>query len=185
MPSHIATPYHQNIPLLNLRPLPFQRLLYLFNRNLMPAHRTWRFPILLFIPPQPVAKHASSNYSTPLAPVMRSVGNRLRRLFMRKPVPVCLSSLMRKVLQAVPLRTSLGVDMQLIVVRAYFGKLFEVDLFLFERFAGKARELYVMQFPVELDVLASCDLFGSGAHYRRREEIDCWYVLDGGELDVC
>ena len=50
MPSNISAPDHQDISLLQCRSLPLQRLLDLYNRNLMSRHRQRRFPILLFIP---------------------------------------------------------------------------------------------------------------------------------------
>lgn len=70
---------------------------------------------------------------------------------------------MCKVLQRIPLRACLCVDVEFIIVCAEGGEGGEVDLFLGKGLAVEARELDVVEFPVELDGLARTDFFAGGA----------------------
>lgn len=67
------------------------------------------------IPAQPVDKDSSSDDASSLTPVMNAVLRRLRSLLVRKSVVVHPRLLVCKVLQAVPLRTRLRVDVDLII----------------------------------------------------------------------
>ena len=69
---------------------------------------------------------------------------------------------MGKVLQAVPLRTGLCVDVDLIVHGTKFRKFLEIDLLLMELLAAETWELNIMQRPIQLDAFARADLPRSG-----------------------
>jgi hypothetical protein len=148
VPPHIPTPNHQDIALPERRPLPLQRLLNLLNRNFMPTHRARSRSLLLLIPSQPVTQHTASHNPALLAPVVRAVRISSARLFVCESVVVLLTRLVRKVLQAIPLRSGLRVNVHLVIHSAEVGEVTEVDLLLVELFAIETGELHVVKFPV-------------------------------------
>jgi hypothetical protein len=78
---------------------------------------------------------------------MDAILRRLRSLLMRETIVVHPRLLVCKVLQAVPLRARLCVDVNLVIQRRE-TKRRQVHYFLFERLSTEARELYVLQAPV-------------------------------------
>ena len=173
MPLHITAPYHQDITLLQLRPLPLQSLLNLHDWYLMPRHS--RRCLLLFdfsVPRQPIAQYSSPNNTTPLTPVVRSIRVRVRSFFVREAVVVRAAGLVGKVLETVPLRARLRIDVHLIVHSLPLCEVGEVDLLLVELLAVEAGELYIVERPVELDVLAGTDFLGGGLDDGGGEEVD-------------
>lgn len=162
VPPNVPTANHEDVSLLQGRSLPLQRLFNLHNRNLMPRHSRWCLPVLFLIPPHPITQNSSPYDATPLTPVMRSISVRLRGFRVRQPVIVCAAGLVGEMLETVPLRTGLCVDVHLVVHSLPVREVREVDLLLMELFAAEARELHVVKRPVELNVLAGADFFGGG-----------------------
>jgi len=124
----------------------------------MSRDRARRLPVLLLVPSQPVTKHAPSNNAASLAPVVRSVGIRLSSLFVREAIVVSLGCLMSEVFQTIPLRSGLGVDVDLIIHGDEFREVSEVDFLLVELLAVEARELDIVEWPVKLNAFAGSDL---------------------------
>ena len=89
---------------------------------------------------------------------MRSVGIRLSSLFVRETIVVSLGCLVSEVLQAIPLRSGLGIDVDFIVHGNEFREIGEVDFLLVEFLAVEARKLDIVERPVELDAFARSDL---------------------------
>lgn len=103
---------------------------------------------------------------------MRPIRIRCPRLFMRQPIIVLLACLVGEMLQAIPLRARLRVDVHFIVHGAELAKVSKINLLLCELFSVEAGELDVVKRPVELDALACCDLAGGGEHDGWGEEVD-------------
>ena len=122
------------------------------------------------IPAQPIDQDASSDYPTSLAPIVDTVLVRRRGLLVGEPVVVHPRLLVRKVLQAIPLRARLRVDIHLIVQRCE-PQPRQIHHLLLERLPAEARELHVLQSPVELDVLAGADLVGGAPDYIWCEQV--------------
>jgi len=111
----------------------------------MSRHRTWcLLPVLLFIPTKPVAKHTSSNNATSFAPLVRTVRDAVGCLFMRETIVIHAACLMREMLQAIPLRTSLSVDVKFVIVRTELGEVRKIDLLLLELFSVEPWKLHVV-----------------------------------------
>lgn len=157
VPPHVTTPDDHDISRPRLRPLPLQSLLQLLNRNAMRADRTRRLSLLLLKPAQPINQDTAPDDTTPLAPVVDAVRITLERILMRQSVVVLARGLVRTVLQRVPLRAGLGVDVDL-VVHADKADCLEINLLLVEVFAAEAGELDIVEGPVELDMLTRLDL---------------------------
>ena len=87
---------------------------------------------------------------------MDTILRRRRSLLVRKPIIIHPRLLMRKMLQAIPLRPALRVDIHLIVQRREpeSGKIHNL---LLKRLPAKPRELDILQPPIELNVLARAD----------------------------
>lgn len=79
---------------------------------------------------------------------------------MRETVIIRLRRLVREMLQAIPLRASLRVYADFVVVGAEGGEIGEVDAGLGKGFAAEAGELHVVEGPIELDVCAGGDFAG-------------------------
>jgi hypothetical protein len=154
VPSHISTPDHQDITLSQRGPLPLQGLRNLFNRNLVPRHWIRRLAILLLVPPHPIAQHTSSDNTTLLAPVVRSIRVGRTRLLVRQTIVIHLTRLVSEVLQTIPLRASLCIDVHFVVHCAKIAERAKVNLFLVEFLAIESGKLDIVQFPVELDTLS-------------------------------
>lgn len=138
----------------------------------MPRHSQRRLPVLLFVPPQPITQHSSSHDATPLTPIVRAVCIGVFCFFVRQSVVVLTAGLMCEMLQTIPLRAGLCVDVNLVIHGLPIGKVRKVDLFLVKLLPAKARELHVVQRPVELDVFAGADLFGGSLDDRGGEKVD-------------
>lgn len=136
--------------------------------------------------PHPVAQHAAPHNPASLAPIVRTIPVRVHGFFVRKTVVVSTAGLVGEMLETVPLRAGLRVDVDFIVHCLPVCKVREVDFLLVELFAAEAGELHVVQGPVELDVFPCADLFGGSLDHSRGEQVDCWWGLvvldsvDGG-----
>lgn len=178
VPPHISRANQEYIALPGLCALPRKRSLDLLNGNLMSGHCTrGRFSRRLFVPAQPVAQHAAAHNPTSLAPHMRAVGNAFLGLGVRQPVVIHACFLVCKVLEAVPLRACLRIDVDLIVVCDEGGEIGEINVLLLEGLAVEAWILHVVQFPVELDRLAGLDFLGCGFDDAGCEQVDCCVLL--------
>jgi hypothetical protein len=115
---------------------------------------------------------------------------------------------MRKMLQTIPLRPGLRINIHLIVQRREPQPSKIHDLLL-KRLPAKPRELYILQPPIELDVLACADFVGGATDYIGGQEVegsdlvvvaifveeapeaalglalDFGQLVEGGELEVC
>lgn len=116
------------------------------------------------LPTQPVNQDSSSDNTTSLTPIVDAVLNRLRSLFVREAIVVHPRLLVRKVLQAIPLRARLRVDVHL-VVQSREAKPGQIHDLLLESLPTETGELHVLQPPVKLDVLAGADLVGGAADH--------------------
>lgn len=94
------------------------------------------------------------------------------RFLMRQTIVVPRRRLMRKVLQAIPLRPRLCVDVDLVIHGLEAQRRIQVNLLLCELFAAEARELDVVEGPVELEVFAGLDLVACGLDDGGREDVD-------------
>jgi len=77
---------------------------------------------------------------------------------MGQAVVVLPTRLVGEMLQAVPLRAGLRVDGDFVVHGTKFGEVAEINFLLMQLLAVEARELNIVQRPVELDALAGADL---------------------------
>jgi hypothetical protein len=128
-------------------------------------------PYFLYVP-NPIAQHASAHNSASFTPVVCSISVRMRCFFVSQAIVILLTGLVGKVLQAVPLRAGLRVDVHFIVHGCPVCEVGKVDFLLVELLAAEAGELHVVQRPVELHVLARADLFGGGLDNSGGEEVD-------------
>jgi hypothetical protein len=144
----------------------------------MSRYRAWCLALLLLIPTKPVTKHTSSNDTTSFAPLMRTVRDTVSCLFMREAIVVHAARLVREVLQTIPLRSSLSVDVKFVIVGTEIGKVCKVDLLLLELFAIESGELNVVELPVKLDVLSGANFFRRRFHDSRGEEVDSYRASD-------
>lgn len=173
MPPHVSASDDHDVARSSSRPLPLQRRLQVLYCDLMARHRARRLSVMRFIPPQPVYEHTSAHDATALTPVMDSVRVGPRGFLVGQAVVVLLGSLVREMLQAVPLTSRLSVDIELVVHGLKVERLIQVDLRLAELFAVEARELDIVERPVELDVFAGLDLAGGSLDDGGGEEVDC------------
>lgn len=141
----------------------------------MSRHGTWYLLALgLLVPPHPITQHASTYDPASLAPIMRAVCHTLCCFLVRKPIVIGARGLMRKVLEAVPLRAGLCVDGDFVVVCDERREGAKVNVRLGKGLAAEAGELYVVEFPVELDALARAYFLRCGFDDRGREKVDGW-----------
>jgi hypothetical protein len=162
----------------------------------------------MLLPAQPIDQDAPSDDTASLAPVVDAVLGRSRSLFVREPVIVHPRLLMRKMLQAIPLRPALRVDIHLIIQRREpeSGKIHNL---LLKRLPAKPGELHILQPPIELDVLARADFVRGAPDDVGGQEVegpdlvvvavfveeapeaalglalDSGQLVEGGELEVC
>jgi hypothetical protein len=116
------------------------------------------------IPAQPIDQDTSANDTAAFAPIMDAVLGTRGSLLMGKAIVVHPRLLMCKVLQAIPLRSALSVNIDLVVQRRE-PKPSKVHNLLLESLSPKARELHILQPPVELHVLAGADLVRGAPDY--------------------
>lgn len=114
---------------------------------------------------------------------MRAISIVLCRFRMSKTVVVHAAGLVCKVFQTVPLRARLSIDVDFVVHCLPVREVREVDLLLVELLAAEARELNVVQWPVELDMFASADFLRGSLDYSGSEEIDSLQVSAVGALE--
>lgn len=103
---------------------------------------------------------------------MRAVGDAVGRLLVCESVVVGACGLVGKVLEAVPLRAGLCVDVNFVVICNEWREGVEVNVFLLQLPAVETGELRVVEFPVELDAFTGLDFFRCGFYYRGGEEVD-------------
>ena len=95
---------------------------------------------------------------------MDTILRRRRSLLMGKPIIIHPRLLMRKMLQAIPLRPGLRININFIVQRRE-PQPRQIHNLLLESLPAESRELHVLQSPIELDVLARADFVGGAADY--------------------
>ena len=91
---------------------------------------------------------------------------------MSQAIVILLARLVGEVLQAVPLRAGLRVDVHFVIHGCPICEVGEVDFLLVELLAAEAGELHVVQRPVKLHVLARADFFGGGLDDSGSEEVN-------------
>lgn len=134
VPAHIAGSYDQNVAWAWSCSLPFEAGFDLGYRNLVARDcRGWVTVFLLVLcdtrlvtlmlnvrlspryPAKPVDQNTSSDDASSFTPVMNAIPGRLRGFVVREAIVIHSRFLVREVLQTVPLRTGLSIDIDLIV----------------------------------------------------------------------
>lgn len=133
-----------------------------------------RVLVVSYLPyvPNPIAQHTPAHNSASFTPVVCSIPIRVCCFFVSQAIVILLARLVGEVLQAVPLRAGLRVDVHFIVHGCPVCEVGEVDFLLVELLAAEAGELHVVQRPVKLHVLARADFFGGGLDDSGSEEVD-------------